>query len=126
MDLPQEVRLDKWLWAVRLYKTRSIATNACRAGHVKIDGENIKPSRTVRINDVITARTGELNRTVKVIGLIEHRVGPKLVDKHLEDLTPAAEYLRVAQDRALPRVPKRSKGSGRPTKKERRQLDELM
>lgn len=126
MEAAREVRLDKWLWAVRLYKTRSTASTACRAGHVKINGDSVKPSRTVHINDVITARTGELNRTVRVLGLIEQRVGPKLVDQHLEDLTPAAEYLRVAQDRAQPRVPKRPKGAGRPTKKERRQLEDLL
>jgi ribosome-associated heat shock protein Hsp15 len=125
MEPAGEVRLDKWLWAVRLYKTRSLATAACRAGHVKMNGESVKPSRNVRISEVITARTGELNRTVKVLGLLEHRVGPKLVEKYLEDQTPAAEYLRVAQDRLQPRAPQRPRGSGRPTKKERRQLDNL-
>lgn len=122
----QEVRIDKWLWAVRLYKTRTLATNACRAGHVKINGESVKPSRNIHLNEVLTARAGELNRTVKVLGLLEQRVGPKLVGKFLEDLTPAAEYLRVAQDREQPRAPRRPKGAGRPTKKERRQLEELM
>jgi ribosome-associated heat shock protein Hsp15 len=126
MDPVEEIRLDKWLWAVRLYKTRSLATTACRAGHVKIDGANVKPSRTVRISEVITARTGELNRTVKVLGLIQQRVGPKLVGKYMEDQTPAAEYLRVAQDRLQPRAPRRDKGAGRPTKKERRQLENLL
>ena len=122
----EEVRIDKWLWAVRLYKTRTLASNACRAGHVKIQGESVKPSRNIHVNEVITARTGELNRIVRVLGLIEQRVGPKLVEKYLEDLTPAAEYLRVAQDRAQPRTPRRPKGAGRPTKKERRQIEELM
>ena len=121
-----ELRIDKWLWAVRLYKTRSVATNACRAGHVKIKGENVKPSRNVHVSEIINVRTGELNRTVKVLGLIENRVGPKLVAKFLEDLTPASEYLRVAQDRQLPRAPQRDKGAGRPTKKERRQLEQLL
>jgi ribosome-associated heat shock protein Hsp15 len=125
MEPAGEVRLDKWLWAVRLYKTRSLATAACRAGHVKMNGESVKPSRNVRVSEVITARTGELNRTVKVLGLLEHRVGPKLVERYLEDQTPAAEYLRVTQDRLQPRAPQRPKGSGRPTKKERRQLDNL-
>jgi ribosome-associated heat shock protein Hsp15 len=126
MDPAGEIRLDKWLWAVRLYKTRSLATAACRAGHVKINGETVKPSRNVRLSDVITARIGELNRTVKVLGLLQQRVGPKLVDQYLEDQTPAAEYLRVAEDRLQPHAPRRPKGTGRPTKKERRQLDELI
>ena len=126
MDPAEEVRLDKWLWAVRLYKTRSLAAAACRAGHVRMNGENVKPSRSVHISDVITARTGELNRTVKVVGLLEQRVGAKLVDRYLADQTPAAEYLRVAEDRLRPRTPQRPKGSGRPTKTERRQLENLM
>ena len=126
MEPAGEVRLDKWLWAVRLYKTRSLATAACRAGHVKINGESVKPSRSVHLSEVITVRTGELNRTVKVVGLLEQRVGAKLVERYLEDQTPAAEYLRVAQDRLQPRAPQRTKGSGRPTKKERRQLEDLI
>ena len=125
MEESGEVRVDKWLWAVRIYKTRSLATTACRAGHVKFQGVNVKPSHTVRIGQVFTARTGELNRTVRVIALLEKRVGPKSVAQYAEDLTPAAEYLRVAEDRKLPQAPKRPKGSGRPTKKERRQLENL-
>jgi ribosome-associated heat shock protein Hsp15 len=124
MDSP-EVRIDKWLWAVRLYKTRSIATAACRAGHVKIGGENVKPSHTVRLAEVISARTGDLTRTVKVIGLLEQRVGPKLVEKFIEDQTPAAEFLRAAEDRLQPQAPRRPKGAGRPTKKDRRDLENL-
>jgi ribosome-associated heat shock protein Hsp15 len=121
-----EVRIDKWLWAVRLYKTRALATQACRGGHVTIAGDSVKPSRSVRVGDVIAARTGELLKTVKVLGLIGNRVGPKLVDQYIEDLTPAAEYLRVEQAREVARsVPHRPKGSGRPTKKERRQLEAL-
>jgi ribosome-associated heat shock protein Hsp15 len=125
MENSGEVRIDKWLWAVRLYKTRSLATAACRAGHVKIKGENVKPSHNVRISEVISARTGELNRTVKVVGLVQNRVGAKLVEKYLEDQTPAAEYLRAEQDRRQPQAPRRAKGSGRPTKKERRQIEHL-
>jgi ribosome-associated heat shock protein Hsp15 len=117
------VRIDKWLWAVRLYRTRTLATEACRAGHVKIDGENVKPSRSVRLGEVITARTGELKRTVKVARLLEQRVGARLVSNYLEDQTPAAEYLRVLEQRTD--VPHRPKGAGRPTKKQRRDLEKL-
>ena len=119
--------MDKWLWAVRLFKTRSLATQACRAGHVTIGEQPVKPSRAVRLNDVIAVRTGELLRTVKVTGLIDHRIGPKLVTNFLEDLTPAEEYLRAIQKREHGRgVPQRPKGSGRPTKKERRQMEALL
>ena len=98
METAGDVRIDKWLWAVRLYKTRSLATTACRAGHVKMKGENVKPSHSVKVGQVFAARIGEINRTFKVLGLLEKRVGAKLVEQHLEDLTPAAEYLRAAQD----------------------------
>ena len=125
MEATGEVRIDKWLWAVRLYKTRSVATAACRAGHVKMKGENVKPSHSVRVGQIFSVRAGEINRTVKVIGLIEKRVGAKLVEKFAEDLTPAAEYLRAAEDRQQPQAPRRPKGSGRPTKKDRRDLENL-
>jgi ribosome-associated heat shock protein Hsp15 len=125
MDPLPDVRLDKWLWAVRVYKTRSLATTACRAGHVKMQGENLKPSHSVRVGQIFSAHIGDINRTVKVIDLLEKRVGARLVDQYMEDLTPAAEYLRAAQDRNQPQAPRRPKGSGRPTKKDRRDLDQL-
>ena len=125
MEAVPDVRIDKWLWAVRLYKTRSLATTACRAGHVKMKGDTVKPSHSVRCGQVFAVRVGDLNRTVKVIGLLEKRVGAKLVDQYLEDLTPAAEYLRATRDRELPQTPRRARGSGRPTKKERRDLEQL-
>jgi ribosome-associated heat shock protein Hsp15 len=122
----QEVRIDKWLWAVRLYKTRSLATQACRGGHVTVGGEHVKPSRTVRPGEVISARTGDILRTVKVIGVIQQRVGPKLVANYIEDQTPAEEYLRAIQKKETAGVPQRPKGAGRPTKKDRRQIEALM
>lgn len=126
MEAVDEVRIDKWLWAVRLYKTRSMATAACRAAHVKMAGETVKPSHSVRVGQIFSLTVAEVKRTVKVVGLLEQRVGPKLVEKYLEDLTPAAEYLRAAEDRRQPRAPVRVKGTGRPTKKERRQLEPLL
>lgn len=125
METAEDVRIDKWLWAVRLYKTRSIATAACKAGHVKLKGENVKPSHNVRLDQVFSVRAGEVNRTVKVTGLIEKRVGAKLVDRYMEDLTPAAEYLRAAEDKRQPQAPRRAKGTGRPTKKDRREMESL-
>ena len=125
MNSPGEVRIDKWLWAVRLYKTRSLATEACRGGHVTIDGHAVKPSRGVRVEEVVTARSNDLVRTVKVTGLLQSRVGPKLVGNFLEDLTPASEYLRVMEAKKQMAIPVRPKGSGRPTKKQRRDLEKL-
>lgn len=118
------MRIDKWLWAVRLYKTRTIATDACKGGKVQINDQAVKPSRDVHVGEVVKARANEINRTVRVVGLTENRVGPKLVPNFLEDLTPAEEYLRAMQVRTAP-VAVREKGSGRPTKRERRQLDQI-
>ena len=117
MNSPGEVRIDKWLWCVRLFKSRSLATSACTAGKVRIGGEPTKPSRAVRIGDVINLPTGDLNRTVKVLGLLEQRVGARLVPNYMEDLTPASEYLK-------PRAPTPA-GISRPTKKQRRQLEDF-
>lgn len=120
-----DVRIDKWLWAVRLFKTRTLAVAACRGGHVKIAGESVKPSRPVREGEIITVQLGEITRTVKALALIEKRVGAKLVPEAMEDLTPASEYLKAMKKVEPLGVPVRRKGSGRPTKKERRQLEQL-
>jgi ribosome-associated heat shock protein Hsp15 len=123
---PGAVRIDKWLWAVRLYKSRTMAGAACTGGHVKMSEQPVKPSRGVRIGEVITAVTGDITRTVKVIGLLERRVGAKLVSQYLEDLTPASEYNKQREKHFLPPPVIRPKGMGRPTKKERRNLEKLM
>ncbi len=124
MDPPLEVRLDKWLWAARLYRTRSQATEACRAGHVKVGGQNVKPSHTVRVGEVISAQTGHITRTVKVTGLLALRLGAKAVPQYFEDLTPAAEYEKRHEPNLQPLLV-RPKGTGRPTKRDRRLLDAL-
>ena len=98
----QSVRIDKWLWAVRIYKSRSIASDACATGKVQVNGQPAKPSRSVRTGDVITAVAGEVLRTVKVISLLEKRVGAKLVAQFLEDLTPIQTQGRV--DELNPRI----------------------
>ena len=125
MDTPASasipsVRMDKWLWSVRLYKTRSSAAAACVAGKVQIGGQAVKPSRSVKTGDVIVAMTGEITRTVRAIGLLEKRIGAKLVSQYLEDLTPASEYSKPQQ--SFPTFGLRPKGSGRPTKKDRRRM----
>src|SRR5258706_13339817 len=121
MNSPASVRIDKWLWAVRLYKTRTLAAETCAAGKVKIAEQNVKPARNVHIGDVITAVCGEMTKTVKVLGLIENRVGAKLVKFFLEDLTPASEYEKP-REKNFTAIGFRPKGEGRPTKKDRRSL----
>ena len=122
MPTPESMRIDKWLWAVRLYKSRSLAIQACQAGHVKIAGQRVKPSREVRAGEVLTALTGHVHRTVKVLAPLERRVGAPLVSQFLEDLTPPEEYAR-AREEALQARPLYPKGFGRPTKKQRRQFE---
>jgi ribosome-associated heat shock protein Hsp15 len=124
MDAPQKVRIDKWLWSVRLYKTRSLATEACRGGHVSIAGQPVKPSREVKINEIITAKTGDITHTVKVLALLDKRVGAQVAKSFAEDLTPASEYQKQ-REKVLEPMFFRPKGTGRPTKKDRRALEKL-
>ena len=114
------VRIDKWLWMVRLFKTRSIATEACNAGKVKLNGENVKPSRDVRVGEVYEVHIGSLHKTVEVVGAPKSRVGAPLVPDYCTDLTPQSEYDRI---KTLKTQEFRPHGLGRPTKRERRQLD---
>jgi ribosome-associated heat shock protein Hsp15 len=122
VQLPESVRMDKWLWAVRLYRSRSMATEACLAGHVKVRGQRIKPSREVHVSEIITAQTGRVCRTVRVLALLDRRVGAKRVPEFLEDLTPPEEYERARKETSPPLI-QFPKGLGRPTKKQRRQLE---
>lgn len=121
MEPTPEIRVDKWLWSARLCKTRSVATEACQAGKVQVNGHPCKPARHVRPGDIIVVGVGEVTRTVKLLSVVERRVGAKQVSQILEDLTPPAEYEKARLNRAGP-VGHRPKGSGRPTKKERRIL----
>ncbi|MDD2964238.1 MAG: RNA-binding S4 domain-containing protein [Bacteroidales bacterium] len=120
----EEVRIDKWLWAVRIYKTRSLATEACKNGRVKIEGQPVKPSRMPKIGDVVEIHLNPLNKTVRVKALLHNRVGAKLVAEYLDDLTPAEEYERVELIREF-NAEFRPRGTGRPTKSDRRQIDSL-
>lgn len=117
-------RLDKWLWAVRAFKTRALATDACRAGSVTINELPAKPARDVHAGELVSVRLGLVTRTLRVIGVPRARVGAKLVAEFCTDLTPAAEYEKARIDR-LQHVLAREKGSGRPTKRERRLRDRL-
>lgn len=116
-----EVRVDKWLWATRVYKTRSIATDACKKGRVTIAGVTVKPSHAVKIGDVIVVRKPPISYSFEVVGLIENRVGAKLVPDYLKNVTPKEQYDLLEMTRISGFV-NRQKGLGRPTKKEGREL----
>ncbi|HNW90813.1 MAG TPA: RNA-binding S4 domain-containing protein [Bacteroidales bacterium] len=123
MGIPK-IRIDKWLWAVRIFKTRSLATEACRNGKISISGHTIKASREVNLNDVINIRQQQMTKTIKVIALLDKRVSAKLVPQFMEDLTPATEYEKVETIKAVSFI-YRPKGTGRPTKKERRDIEKI-
>ncbi len=119
------VRVDKWLWSVRIYKTRSLATEACKSGHVSIGGMSLKASREIKIGDVIEVRKDHLNLKFKVKELSEKRMGAKLVEGFMEDLTPAEEYERMQIIKAGGGFEQRGRGVGRPTKRDRRQITDF-
>ena len=120
----EPVRLDKYLWAIRIYKTRTDATDACKGGKVRLNGYDVKPSKEVKRGDVIVARKGAVSYTYRVLELVDKRQGAKLVPNYAEDQTPQEELDKL-------RAPvetfflKRDRGAGRPTKKDRRQMESL-
>lgn len=116
-----EVRVDKWLWATRVFKTRTIATDACKKGRVTISGLNVKPSHSVKIGDIINVRKPPITFSFEVLGLIQNRVGAKLVPEYLKNVTPKEQYDLLEMTRISGFVD-RQKGLGRPTKKEGRDL----
>jgi ribosome-associated heat shock protein Hsp15 len=118
-------RLDKFLWAIRLYKTRTLATDAIRGGHVTINGQHPKPAHEVKVGETYQIRQDQITRTFKVLALLEKRVGAKLVPTYAEDLTPASEYLKLIQAREQTPL-KREPGAGRPTKRDRRAIEKLL
>lgn len=119
-----EARLDKWLWAVRLFKTRTLAATACKNGRVHINDAAAKPARTVKAGDVVSVRKPPVTYRFKVLQPIEHRVGAKLVGEALENITPP-EQLELLELSRVGGFVNRARGTGRPTKKERRDLDEF-
>ena len=122
--MADEIRIDKWLWAVRIYKTRSVATEECRKGHVTIGNLPVKPSRSVHIGEIVKVRKSQVVRSFKVLGLAEKRMSAKLTEDFLEDVTPPEE-LELQEMQKNIRWITRDKGTGRPTKKDRRELDEF-
>jgi ribosome-associated heat shock protein Hsp15 len=119
------IRIDKLLWAVRIYKTRSIASEACRRGRIIINNIQVKPSRSVLKDEIITVKKLPVIYTYRIIQPVENRVSPKLVGNYIEDLTPEQEKIKL-DIRHTGFLSYREKGSGRPTKKERRSLDRLI
>ena len=122
--MAEETRIDKYLWAIRVFKTRSDATDACKGGKVRVNGTDIKPSKNVRTGDVISVRKGAVTYTYRVIAVIDKRQGAKLVPQYAENITPEEELAKLKAPVETFFL-KRDRGSGRPTKKERRQMDSL-
>ena len=119
-----EARIDKWMWAARIFKTRTIAAEACKKGRVAINGAQAKPARTVKPGDVVQVRKPPVTYSFKVLQAIEKRVGAKLVPEIRENVTTPDQYELLERSRISGFV-NRAKGTGRPTKKDRRDLDEF-
>jgi len=116
------VRVDKWIWAVRIFKSRSQATDACKSGKVSINGIAIKPSRIIDVGDIIEVKKEQINMLLEVVDILEKRVGAKLVSNFMNDLTPSEEYNKIDLLKSKS-FEFRNKGLGRPTKKERREIN---
>jgi ribosome-associated heat shock protein Hsp15 len=117
------MRIDKYLWCVRYYKTRNIATEACKKGHISVNGQQVKPSREVFRMDKITVRRDQINYQLTVLDIPQNRVGPKLVDVYRKDETPAEAFEHLEMLR-LSKEHYRARGTGRPTKKDRRDIED--
>lgn len=122
--MKEEARIDKWLWAARIFKTRTIAADACKKGRISIGGASVKPARTIKPGDIIEVKKPPITYSFKVLKAIENRVGAKLVPDILENVTPPAQYELLEMSRISGFVD-RARGTGRPTKKERRSLDDF-
>lgn len=120
-----EIRIDKFLWAVRLYKTRSLATEACKKGKVQLNDANVKSSKIISINDIISVSRPPIVRQYEVISLLKNRIGAKLVGDYIKDITPEAELEKLEQIKMSSVDYYRPKGTGRATKKDRRLLGEM-
>ncbi len=121
-QISENVRFDTWLWAVRIFKTRSLATDKCKRGRVKVDGQNIKPSRKVQVGLSVSVKKEGVWREFEVLALLDKRVGAKLAVDYVKETTLEEVLEHYAVIRRLP-VPQRYPGAGRPTKKERRDLE---
>lgn len=125
MAAAEKLRIDKYLWAIRAFKTRSLATEACKAGRIKINGQSVKPSHIVKEGETYTVQKGAERRIIRVTGLLERRVDAKTAVSFYEDLTPPEETQRFKSMFHSP-ILQRDRGAGRPTKRDRREIDGLM
>jgi ribosome-associated heat shock protein Hsp15 len=124
MPEKEKLRIDKYLWAIRIFKTRTLATEACKAGRVKLGGQNIKPSHEVKIGEIYQVSKGIERKVIKVTGLLENRMDAKTVVNFYEDETPIEQTHGYKSTFHAPLL-KRDRGTGRPTKKDRREIDDL-
>ena len=120
-----EVRIDKWMWAVRIFKTRTIALEACKKNRVMVNDLAAKPSRTVKVGDTVQVRKPPITYSFKVLDLTANRIGAKLVPNYLENITPPEQY-ELLELQKISGFVDRARGTGRPTKKDRRDLDEFI
>lgn len=120
--MAEEARIDKWMWAARIFKTRSIAADACKNGRVTVGGTNVKPSRMVKVGETVSVRKPPITYSFKILQAIEQRVGAKLIPQVYENVTTPDQYELLEMTRISGFVD-RARGTGRPTKKERRSLD---
>ncbi|MDR2145232.1 MAG: RNA-binding S4 domain-containing protein [Tannerella sp.] len=120
----EEVRIDKWMWAVRIFKTRTVAADACKKNRIAVNNVSVKPSKMIRIGDVVSVRKPPVTYSFRVLGLSENRMGAKLVPQFLENITPPEQYQILEMNRISGFVD-RARGLGRPTKKDRRELDDF-
>ena len=119
-----EARIDKWLWAARVYKARTLASDACKNGRITINGALAKPSRTVKVGDQVGVKKSPITYTFRVLQAIEKRVGAKLLPEVFENITPPEQYELLEMNRISGFID-RARGTGRPTKKDRRALDDF-
>lgn len=119
-----EVRIDKWMWATRIFKTRTIAVEACKKSRVSIGGVTVKPSRMIKVGEIIQVRKPPITFSFKVLALTQNRMGAKLVPEYLENVTPPEQYELLEMSKISGFVD-RARGMGRPTKKDRRELDQF-
>ena len=123
----EKVRVDRWLWSVRAYKTRTLSTDACKRKWVTVNGTDAKPSREIKTQDIVTFKVGPLEKKVQVLQILEKRISAKLVDQYLKDLTPQSGYQEAeVKKRAIisSTFGKRAR-KGRPSKKERREMEDF-
>lgn len=119
-----EVRIDKWMWATRIFKTRTIAAEACKKNRIMIGGVNVKPSRMIKVGDVVQVRKPPVTFSFKVLALTERRMGAKLVPEYLENVTTPDQY-EILEMNKISGFVDRARGLGRPTKKDRRELEQF-